>query len=92
METPVPDLRGLGWGLLPDDLDQNAFPAKSIELAVKDLLPRSEVESPTGDGHHHLSTHDRALEVRVGIILSAVVFVLRIGLFRSESLEPFLKI
>src|SRR6185436_16063304 len=49
-------------GSLADDLDQHALPAPAVELAVEDLLPRSEVELPRGDRHHDLATHHLALQ------------------------------
>ena len=60
----------------PDDFYKNPLPAKAVKFPVKDLLPRSEVELPSGDRHNDLPAHDRALEVGVGIVLASVVGVL----------------
>jgi hypothetical protein len=55
---------------LPDYLDQHPLPAPSIELAVKDLLPRAKVEATIGDRHHDLAAYDLPLEVRVAVVSS----------------------
>jgi hypothetical protein len=71
------------------DLDQRAFPAPAVELAVEDLLPGSEVEFAAGDGHHHFAAHHLALHVRVGIVFAgAVVPVLRHRLVGRQLFEP----
>ena len=46
-------------------------------IRVEDLLPRAEVQLTAGDGDHDFAAHDRALEMRVGIVLGTVVGVLR---------------
>src|SRR5579864_977169 len=75
-----------------DDLDQHPLVAAAVELAVEDLLPRSEVESPAGDRHHHLAPHDLALVVSVGIVLAGAVVAVALGagIEGRELLEPAL--
>lgn len=74
---------------LPDDLRENPLPPPSVEFAVEDLLPGTEVELAGGDGHHHFAAHDLALHVRVGVIFAgAVVTVLRDRLVRGQFLQP----
>jgi len=58
---------------LPDDLDQYPLPAPSIELAVKDLLPRAKVQATIGDHHHHLPLHDLPLEGSVAVVLAGAI-------------------
>jgi hypothetical protein len=43
---------------LADDLDQHSLTPTSVELAIKELLPRSKVQAVVVDRHHHLSVHD----------------------------------
>src|ERR1700732_1809557 len=50
-------------GSFANDLYQNAFAAPSIELTVKDLFPRSEVELPAGDCNDHFPSHERSLQM-----------------------------
>ena len=74
---------------LADDFHQHPLSSPAVELAVEDLLPRPEVERAFGNGHHDLTAHDLALEMRVGVVLAgAVVIVLRGRLVRGELLEP----
>src|SRR3990172_8630863 len=74
---------------LADDFDENALSAPSIELAVEDLLPGTEIELAIGDGDHHLAPHDLPLQVRVGIVLAGpVVAIARDRLPRGQALEP----
>jgi hypothetical protein len=46
--------------LFANDLDQHALAAPSVELAIKDLLPRTEVEFTRRDCDHNLPLHDLA--------------------------------
>jgi hypothetical protein len=59
---------------------------RSVELSVEDLPPRAKVELAARHGDDGLATHDRALQVRVGIVLVTVVVVLVVGLLRREPL------
>src|SRR5205823_11147025 len=66
---------------LPDDLHQHALPAPAIELPIEDLLPGPEIQAPPAYRHDHLTPHDLAFHVRVGVVLSgAVVAILARGL------------
>ncbi len=80
--------RGPTW-LFPDDLDEDALPAPTVELAVEDLLPRAKVELSVRDRHHHLTAHDLALQVRVAVVLpGAVMAVAGDRFMRGQSFEP----
>jgi len=75
--------------LFPDYLHQHPLAAHPVELAVKDLLPWTEIQFPIRHRHHHLPPHHLALEVRVGVVLTgAVVPVLIDGRMRRESFQP----
>src|SRR5579863_9832025 len=74
---------------LPDDLHQRPFLPAAIELAVKNLLPGTEVQPPLGHGHHHLASHDLAFHVGVGVVLAGtVVQILRDGLVGRQGFQP----
>src|ERR1035441_4803713 len=79
--------------LFPNDLDQSTFLAPAIELAIKNLLPRSEVELAVRNRDHHLPPHHLPLQMSIGIVLArAIMQVLRRRLMRSQFLEPFVVI
>src|SRR5207302_5796945 len=67
--------------LFPHHLYDETLGAAAIELAVEDLLPRPEVQSPLGDRHHHLVVDEQILEMRVAVVLAATVVavVARVG-------------
>jgi hypothetical protein len=70
---PLPDLSES----FTDDLDQHPFAASAIEFAIKDLLPRAQVQCPASDCHHHLTPHDLTFQVGIAVIFTgAVVLVL----------------
>src|SRR5476649_85911 len=78
--------------LFPKNLDQHTLWTAAIELAVENLFPGPEVEAAGGDGHDALPPHDRALEMRVGVVLVSVVIVLRVRLLGREFFEPALEV
>jgi len=59
--------------LFANDLDQHALAAPSIELAIKNLLPRAEVEFTRRYRDHNLPPHNLAFQMRIGIILAGSV-------------------
>ena len=77
---------------LPDDLHQHPFAPHPIEFAVENLLPRSEVEFAAGDGNYDFSSHYRSFQVGVGVVLVAVVAVVRVRFFRGQPFEPYLEV
>src|SRR5271157_2878001 len=82
-------LAWIGSPSFADDLHQHALLAAAVELAVKDLLPRAEVELAGGDGDHDFPAHDLALHVGVGVVFTGtVVTVGRDRLMRREFLQP----
>ncbi len=75
--------------LFADDFDERPFLPAAIELAVKNLFPRTEVQFSGSDRHYHLAPHNLAFHVGVGIILArAIVTVLRDWGMRRELFEP----
>ena len=59
--------------LIPDDFDQNALPSSSVELAVENLLPRSEIKMASGDRYNHFPPHNGSLEVCVAVVLTGQI-------------------
>jgi hypothetical protein len=65
--------------LLPDDFDQHPFPAPPVELAVEDLLPRTEIKPAVGHRDQRcasrpITRNTRScvpLQVRIGIPVPA---------------------
>ncbi len=80
--------------LLADDFYKYAFLPPAVEFAVKDLLPRAEVELAVGDGNHDLAAHDLALVMGIGVVFAGAVVVVSFGrrIERREFLEPLLVI
>src|SRR5689334_2637361 len=54
-------------------LDDDALAALPVEFRIKDLLPRAKVELARGDRQHYLMTHDRPLQMRVGVVLACLM-------------------
>ncbi len=73
-----------------DDLHEHPLRSTSVELAVEDLFPGSEVEFSFGDSNDDLSTHDLPLQMRVGIVLAGPVVLVTLGrgVERGELFEP----
>ncbi len=44
--------------LLTNNLHQYPFLSFSVEFAIKNLFPRTEIEFAFGDGDHHFAAHD----------------------------------
>ena len=90
--SPLNELTEGSEASLADHLDQHPLAPPPVELAVEDPLPRAEVELAAGDGNHDLSAHHGAFEVRVGVLLAAVVPVPGDRLMRRQRLEPGLEV
>src|SRR5262245_53358810 len=71
---------------LAEKLDDDPLLPPPVELRIEHLLPWTEVERPLGDREDHLVMDERALEMRVGIVLTGLVMA--IVPRRSELLEP----
>src|SRR5262245_3841371 len=71
---------------LAEDLDDDPLLPPPVELRIEHLLPWTEVERPLGDREDHLVMDERALEMRVGVVLAGLVVA--IVSRRSELLEP----
>src|SRR5215471_21576428 len=75
--------------LFANDLDQHALAAPSVELAIKNLLPRTEVEFTRRDRDHNLPPHNLAFHMGVGIVLpGSVVTIARNRLMRCQPFQP----
>ena len=74
---PMPSSLALhaAWrsALFANDLDQHALAAPSVELAIKNLLPRTEVEFTRRDRDHNLPPHNLAFHMGIGIVLAGLV-------------------
>src|ERR1700732_5012404 len=75
-----------------DNFDQNALSPFAVEFAIKDFFPGTKIQFSFGDSYHNLTTHDSTFKMGIGIILRAVVLVLRVRFFRCELFQPALKI
>ena len=51
----------------------------AVELAVEDLLPRTEIEPALGDRDDHLVVDEQVLEVGVAVVLAAAVVAVIAG-------------
>jgi len=70
-------------------LDQNALRPLTIELAVEDSFPRSEIESTFGDGNDDFAAHDLSFVMGVSVIFArAVVLVAADWFMWGEFFEP----
>src|SRR5580765_4588936 len=75
--------------LFTDDFYQHTLAPPAVELTVKNLLPRTEVELAVGDRDDHFAPHHLPLDVRVGVILARIVVsILLDRLVRRELLQP----
>src|SRR5262249_35079996 len=84
--------RRAGHRSVADRLQQHPLPPPAVELGVEDLLPRPKVEASLGDREDDLMRHELTLQVRVRIVLTVVVAVLRNRLVRCEALEPLVDV
>ena len=71
---------------------QDPFSSFPIEFPIENLLPGAQIQFPVGDSHHSLPAHDLAFEMRIGIVLKAIMGILGMGLFGSQFFQPFLEI
>jgi len=82
--------RRLLKSLLPNDFHQRPLPASAIELAIKDLFPRAEVEFAFGNGYDNFASHDLPFHVGIRVILAgAVMEVLGGGRVRRQLFQPY---
>jgi len=81
-----------GRFLFPDYFYKHPFPAFTVKLAVKDLLPGTKIELTVCNCYNSFTTHQSSFYVSVGIILETIVLILGIGFFRSKFFEPYLEI
>ena len=74
--------------LFPDNLDEDAFMAATVELAVEDLLPGTEVQTPVCDRHHYFTPHYLPLQMGVGIILTHIMAILGNRFMGRQFFQP----
>src|SRR5690606_15726815 len=72
--------------------DQHALFALTVEFAVEYLLPGPKIKFSVGYRSHDFAAHDLPLQVRVRIVLEAVMFILAVRFFRGKLLEPHLEV
>ena len=65
--------------LFPDYLDQHSLFSLSIEFAVENLFPRSEIQFAFGDRDDNFTAHDLTLEMGIGVIFSGPVVSIGAG-------------
>src|SRR5579862_7174909 len=58
---------------LPNHLNHHPLRSPPVELPIKNLFPRTEIEPPGGDCYDDLATHDLPLHVGVGVVLAGAV-------------------
>src|SRR5438552_15181964 len=58
---------------LPQNFDDDPFLALSVPLAIKDALPRPEVELSRRDRHDDLMPDSEAPQMRVGVVFDGHV-------------------
>src|SRR5687768_13808198 len=80
-----------GSGSYPHNLDDDPLAPPPVELRVEDLFPWPEVERTAGDREHHLVSHERPLQMCIGIVFTRLVVTVRQPGWR-QLLEPFLEI
>lgn len=79
--------------LLSNYFDQYAFAPSSIEFAVEDLLPWSEIKFAFGDRDDNFPSHDLALKMCVSVVFACPVVLIGVGRrVRSKFLQPYLVI
>src|SRR5215213_11226310 len=75
--------------LLTDDFHQHALLTPAIKLAIKNLLPWSEVQLTSCDRNDDLATHHLSLNVSVSVIFSSlVVMITADGFVWRELFKP----
>src|SRR4051812_27040886 len=75
---------------IADDFYKHALASPAVEFAVKDLLPRAEIEFAFGDGDDDFATHDLAFEMGVGVIFAGAIVTISGGrLVWREFLQPY---
>jgi hypothetical protein len=77
--------------LFPDHFHEHPLVPFSIKFPIKNLLPRSKIQLPFGDRHHHLAPHDLPLHMRISVVLPSAIVLICLGrrIKRSQLLEPF---
>src|SRR5688572_13338415 len=91
-DTPIANLQSaIAIGLFPHHFHDDALATLAVEFRVEDLFPWPEVECAAGDRQHHLVSHERALQVRIGIVFARLMVLVRHAR-RRELLQPDLEV
>src|SRR5207247_10520670 len=78
-----------GFRSFSNDLHQHSLASPAIELTVKDLLPRTEIQFTVADRHHDFASHYLPFYMRVGVVFSRIVVAILLDrLMRIQFLEP----
>src|SRR5829696_7272788 len=75
--VPTTGLSGYARVLLPHHLHDDPLLPLPVELGVEDLFPRPEIELARGNRHDHLMPHDRALQMRIGVVFAGLMMLVR---------------
>src|SRR5574337_1769567 len=59
--------------LFSDDLHENPLTTTPVELAIKNLLPRTEVEFAFGERDDDFTPHHLSLQMSITVVLACVV-------------------
>src|SRR4029453_6782392 len=90
LETGIrlPDFRSFS-----NDLYQHSLASPAIELTVKDLLPRTEIQFTVADRHHHFASHYLPFYMRICVVFSGIIVAILLDrLMRSRFFEHCLLI
>ena len=61
--------------LFTDNFYERPFATTTVKFAVKNPLPGAEIQFSVRDCHHHLTPHNLAFHVGIGIVLADIVTV-----------------
>jgi hypothetical protein len=72
------------------DFHKHPLPASSIKFTIKDLFPRTEIQSSFSDGYYHFATHHLPFEMCIRVVFpGAIVPVFAYRFMWRQSFEPF---
>lgn len=74
--------------LLTNNLHKQPLLAIAVELVIKDVLPRAEMELAVSDRYNDLPTHDLSFQVGIGVIFKAIVLILAVRFLRGQLFQP----
>src|SRR5262249_18301451 len=77
--------------LLSNHLDQHPLAPPAVELTIKNLFPRTEIQAALGDPPDHFGTHYLPLDVSIAIALASLVVAIA-GFLRRQSFQEMIVI